>query len=311
VTPAPLDREPLVAVVIVGFRNARDVARCLSALERSTWTRFEVVVAENGGSEAFAALCAATPDRLSGGQVVRRLQAPGNLGFAGGVNFGINASRDADAWWVLNPDTEADPGALSAMVARLRRGGCEAVGSVLYHPDGHVQAYGGHWQLWLARSVSIGKGASVRDAIDAEGVERRQNYLLGASMLVSRRFVELCGLMREDYFLYCEEVEWCRRAGRAGLGLGFAPDARVLHHQGTTTGAGMGLRTQPRLPVYLGERNKILLTRDLEPGRLPVTLVMSLGLIFARYARRGAWRQVGFALAGWWAGLLDRRGPPA
>ncbi len=301
---------PLVAVVIVGYRNAQDVARCLAALDRSTWTRFEVVVAENGGPEAFSALCAATPSQLSGGQVVKRLLTPGNLGFAGGVNFGLANSREADLWWILNPDTEPDPAALSAMIARLRRGGCDAVGSVLCDASGRVQAYGGHWQGWAARAVSIGKGSLITEGVDADAIECRQNYLVGASMLISRRFQELGGVMRDDYFLYCEEVEWCLRARKAGLRLGFAPDARVVHHQGSTTGAGEAVSDQPRMPVFLSERNRILLTRDLQPARLPVTLALAFAVIMARYARRGAWRQVGFALAGWWSGVRDERGPP-
>jgi len=299
-----------VAVVVVGFRNPEDVAGCLRALEGSIWTDFEVVVVENGGPAAFEALCAATPERLAGGQPVRRLAAGGNLGFAGGVNVGMRASPEADAWWVLNPDTEPEPQALAAMAARLAKGDCEAVGSVLCGSGGAVQAYGGHWNAWAARPQSLGKGEAPRADIDAAAIERRQNYLLGASMLVSRRFVEAAGLMREDYFLYCEEVEWCLRALRLGLGLGFAPDARVLHHQGTTTGAGEAVSRQPKTAVYLGERNKLLLTRDLFGGRLPITACLSLGVIALRYGRRGAWRQTGYALAGWWAGLLGRRGPP-
>ena len=34
------------------------------------------------------------------------------------------------------------------------------------------------------------------------------NYILGASILAGRRFLEVAGPMREDYFLYAEEVEW-------------------------------------------------------------------------------------------------------
>ncbi len=299
-----------VAVVIVGYRNAHDVARCLVSLSRSSWTDFEVIVVENGGPEAFEALCVATPDALEGGQPVRRLQASGNLGFAGGVNVGMAASPQVDAWWILNPDTEPEPPALAAMVRRLDRGDCDAVGSVLYGPDGRIQAYGGLWQRWLARAVSMGKGEPLGEAFDADAIEGRQNYLVGASMLVSRRFVEVAGLMREDYFLYCEEVEWCLRARNAGLRLGLAADARVLHHHGTTTGAGAKVTRLPRIPVFLGERNRVLLVRDLYPSRLAVTAVLQLAVIFARYARRRAWRQFGFALHGWWSGLLDMRGPP-
>jgi GT2 family glycosyltransferase len=302
---------PHVAVVIVGFRNPGDIATCLAALERSVWHDFHVVIVENGGAAAFEALCAAIPDALAGGQRVEKIASPGNVGFAGGVNAGIEASRDAGAWWVLNPDTEPEPNALCAMVERLSAGDCDAVGSVLYGATGRVQAYGGHWQVWLARSVSIGIGKPIEAAIDAPAVERRQNYLLGASMLVSPRFLDVVGLMREDYFLYCEEAEWCLRALSRGLRLGFAPGARVLHRQGATTGAGGVVRRQPVLPVYLGERNRILLSRDAFPAQAPISCCLALGTIALRYPRRGAWRQFAVAVAGWWHGVLGRRGRPA
>jgi len=41
------------------------------------------------------------------------------------------------------------------------------------------------------------------------------NYILGASMLIDGTFLSRAGHMRDDYFLYCEEVEWCLRARAA------------------------------------------------------------------------------------------------
>jgi hypothetical protein len=128
-------------------------------------------------------------------------------------------------------------------------------------------------------------------------------------MLVSRRFVETAGPMREDYFLYCEEVEWCLRAQRAGLTLGFAPGALVLHHQGTTTGNTAAIAEKTRAPVYLNERNKVLLTRDLYPVRLPLVALATLAVTLARFAKRRAWRQLGYAFDGWKAGVAGQRGP--
>ena len=66
----------------------------------------------------------------------------------------------------------------------------------------------------------------------------------------------------------------------------------------------------PKTPVYLNERNRILVTRDLWPAMTPVVALGALGVIAARFGRRGAWRQMGFALAGWMAGLANRRGAP-
>jgi GT2 family glycosyltransferase len=300
-----------VSVVIVGFRNAADIVACLAALETASHTDFEVVICENGGVSAHADLLARTPASLAGGQPVRVILAPGNLGFAGGVNVGMNATAHADAWWLLNPDTQPEPLALSSMVARLAAGDCDAVGCTLYRSTRAVQSYGGRWRGWLARAESIGFGAQLDDAIDAADVERTQTYLNGASMLMSRRFIETTGLMREDYFLYCEEVEWCLRGLARGMRLGFAQSARVLHAQGTTTGAGEQIRQRPRMPVYLGERNKMLLTRDHFPARLPVVALAALILLFARFLPRSAWRQLGYGFCGWWAGLRNERGPPA
>ncbi|MGH7016409.1 MAG: glycosyltransferase family 2 protein, partial [Caulobacteraceae bacterium] len=147
-----------VAVAIVGFRNPDDIVRCLEALARSTHADLEVVVCENGGPTAFEALYASLPKNLPGGQPVRALAAERNLGFAGGVNRCLAASPDPDAWWVLNPDTEAAADALELQLARLAKGDCDAVGCTLHLPDGTVQSHGGHWQAWLARAISIGHG---------------------------------------------------------------------------------------------------------------------------------------------------------
>ena len=127
-----------VAVAIVGFRNCEDVARCLQALERSTHADFEVAICENGGVEAYRELKAAVPEQLTGGQAVKVVLADSNLGYAGGVNVCLREAPDADAWWVLNPDTQPDPQTMKLMVERLAVGDCDAVGSAVYLPDGRV-----------------------------------------------------------------------------------------------------------------------------------------------------------------------------
>ena len=299
-----------VAVCIVAFRNAPDIVDCLAALSRSTHRDFEVLICENGGQAAYDALITQLPSSLPGGQIVRAVRAPRNLGYAGGVNVGLRETADADAWWILNPDTLPQPHSLERMVGRLQSGDCDAVGDTVYLPDGRVQSHGGLWRPWLARSISIGHGSPHGTPVDAARIEREQNYLNGASMIIGRRFLEAVGPMREDYFLYCEEVEWCLRARHLGMRLGYAPGADVLHIGGTTTGSYAAIRSRPRTPIYLGERNKLLTTRDRYPLRLPVAAVAALALACLRFGRARAWRQLGYAVSGWAAGLGGERGPP-
>jgi len=299
-----------VAVVVVGFRNPEDVTRCVAALDLSTHKTFEIVVVENGGPEAFAELQRRLPRQLTGGQAVRVLLADGNLGYGGGVNVGLAATPDADAVWVLNPDTEAEPEAMAQYVRRLDAGDCDAVGGPIYLPGGLVQSYGGRWRLPFARAVSIGFGGNVDGPVDAALVEREQNYLNGASMFLGRRFLHEVGPMEEAYFLYCEEVEWFLRPAARRMRLGFADGARVLHHAGTTTGSYEGMRSRPKTPIYLAERNRLLLTRDCAPVWLPVAALAALAQIVVRFGRHRAWAQIGYGLSGWLAGLAGQRGVP-
>lgn len=299
-----------VAVCIVSYHSRPDVVACLAALGASSHTDFEVIICENGGRDAFEDLTAHLPS-LAGGQAVHVILAEGNVGYAGGINRCVQAAAKADAWWVLNPDTIPNVDALGALVQRLARSDCDAVGCVVRLGPDLVQSYGGLWRPALARAVSLGYGKPADAPVDPTQVEARQNYINGAAMLLGRRFLEIVGPMREDYFLYCEEVEWCLRAKARGLRLGFAPDAFVLHHHGASTGNTADVRTRSALSVYLDERNKILVTRDCARGWLPVAVPAALALLILRFGRARAWPQLREALLGWMAGLRGERGPPA
>lgn len=299
-----------VSICIVGFRNISDIRGCLEALACATYADFEVVICENGGEAAYRALVDELRTNLPLGQRVRIISAPGNPGYAGGVNIAMRASPDADAWWVLNPDTAPHEAALARLVERLQVGDCEAVGSTVHSPSGVVQNRGGVWNAWLARAVSLEQGLQLQAGRSPAELEARVNYLSGASMLVGRRFLERVGPMREDYFLYAEEVEWCLRAQQLGCTLGMAVEARIPHHQGSSTGSVSRIADRHHMPVYLDERNKMLLTRDRFPLRLPVAATSAFLLLFLRFARRGAWKQLGYAMSGWLAGLMNKRGKP-
>lgn len=294
------------AVIIVSFHQLGDVARCLEALSKQTFRNFDVIICENGDVAALTALQAALPTVLPGGQAVRVIADHANPGYAGAINHCLSATPDAAAWWVLNPDTQPEPGALQAMAERLSRGDADAVGGLILSADGQHATAGGLWRAWAARAVSLPWPPNGQDRL-----LRRVDYLSGASFLVSRAFVERNGLLRDDYFLYAEEVEWFVRARRHGLRLAVEPRARVIHAQGTATGSGEGHRTRPRLPIHLDERNKLLVVRDTQAWLLPVAMACACAFAILRYARHGAWRQLGYALSGWWDGVCNRRGKPA
>jgi GT2 family glycosyltransferase len=215
-----------------------------------------------------------------------------NRGYASGNNAGIRyAQRRGDAAfiWILNNDTVVTPGALSALVSRAARdpriGLC---GSLLMHYDdpGRVQAAGGAiYRPAIAVPSILGAGERHHGVPVAAEVEKRMSYVVGASMLVSAAFAEQVGPMREDYFLYFEELDWVMRSnGR--FGLGYAPASVVYHKEGSTAGSSSDWRTRSRISDLCAIRNRLLITRRYFAPYYPLVFA-TIVLVLVRRLLRG------------------------
>ncbi len=217
-----------------------------------------------------------------------------NLGFTGGNNVGLRYLLSRNDWecvWLLNPDTVVEPDALGHLTNELsREPGIGICGStVLYYqsPD-TVQVLGGAtYNKWLALPTHIGTGQSVQEPIDRDEVVRKLSYVYGASMLVSRDFIEQVGLLNEERFLYFDELDWTMRA-RGRFRLAYAPESRVYHREGSSLGAGTA---KSRTSDYYFLRNRIRLTRDFVPYALP-TVYMAILVAALRRAYRRQWDRV-------------------
>ncbi len=321
-----------VATTIVSYRSAEDICALLDALAQQTHRDLSVQVCENGGAQAYDdllqaleaggyAVSAAQPDpgkrvsraattRLRSGAPVNLYEATDNLGYAGGVNLCIDnlAETGWSAIWIINPDAIPASDALEELLRHQRSGDYGIVGGrLIFAGTGTVQCYGGIWRRWMARGLNLGFNEPATAYPDVAGIEARMDYVSGACMLITRGYVETIGKMREDYFLYCEEVDWCARRG--SFRLGFAPAARIEHGHGATIGSHRDRRLRSRLSVYLDERNKLLLTKHLFPAIYPLVLGTTL-LLTAQYLRHGAVVNFGHALSGWWAGVTGETGRP-
>lgn len=173
------------------------------------------------------------------------IQTGSNLGFAGGNNVGIRyaLAQGADYVWLLNNDTVVDPDALTKLVERASVDkDVGIVGSTLrfYGDPERLQALGGATFVpWRCRAQPIGIGSLYGDISPErqQEIEQQTAYVIGASMLVSRRFLESVGLICEDYFLYYEELDWaCRATGK--FKLAYAPGSHVFHKVGAAAGNG-------------------------------------------------------------------------
>jgi GT2 family glycosyltransferase len=210
------------------------------------------------------------------------IRTTANLGFAGGNNIGIRyalSAGDADYVWLLNPDTVVRPEALCAMVARMKAvPGAGICGSTLldYGDPLRIQSLGGARYLkWAGVGVPLGARQKWPMDVAAESIEKELSYVAGASMLVSKEFLEAVGLMEEGYFLYFEEIDWAQRAaGR--FKLAYAPDAIVYHKEGGAIGSSRSGRHRSPQSFFWLTRSRLRFTARYHPEAVPSVAAYSL-----------------------------------
>ncbi|MDP8986457.1 MAG: glycosyltransferase family 2 protein [Pseudomonadota bacterium] len=231
------------------------------------------------------------------------IRSGGNLGFAGGCNVGIKAAGlvNFDYFWFLNADAVVERQALVELIARADKDAAIGmVGSTVRYYDAPdvVQAMGGA-QLNRSNGSTrhIGEGARVSEVpADGAAVERDLAYIMGASMLVSQKYIADVGLMEEDYFLYFEDADWAMR-GSGKFSFGYAPRSHVFHKWGANSHKAMPLfssgffyRNRLRfvarfLPRQLGAAKRVMfeqMLRHLVRGRWGQARLVGATLLMAR-----------------------------
>ncbi len=225
-----------VAVVVVTHNSRDDVPTLLKSLrDQARELAVRVVAVDNASTDG-------TLDELQRHPDVIAVDAGGNWGYAGGINRARDHVGDAEAMLVLNPDLTLEPGAVQTMLARSRRPGVGAVVPRLIDPDGTTypslrrepaptRAFG---------DALLGRRVSHRPAWSAETDYEPESYVhphpvdwaTGAAVLIRTSVADLVGAWDERYFLYSEEVDYCRRIRQAGVDVWYEPGAAMHHSKG-------------------------------------------------------------------------------
>lgn len=224
--------QPRVSALIVSY-NTRDLLLdCVASVVCEPGT--EVIVLDNASSDGSADAVAA---RFPGVHVLRSER---NLGFAAGTNEAARHAR-GDLLLLLNPDAWLLPGALAAMSACLEaRGRAGAVGPALVYPDGSPQAAAFAFPGLVQIALDLYPLPRLMDSrlngrLHGGRAARQIDHPLGACMLVRRTTWQDVGPLDEGFYMYLEEVDWCRRARARAWEIWYSPDATAVHHAGAAT----------------------------------------------------------------------------
>jgi GT2 family glycosyltransferase len=284
---------PVVTIITINYNQLALTCQLLDSLRKVTYPAVEVIVVDNHSTiNPSTVISKEYPE-------VKLIVSNENLGFAGGNNLGIRASK-GDYLLFLNNDTEVHPGFLEPLVALFESNPLAGAASskILYHNSGETIQYAGSTRIdpFTGRSKRIGY---MEKDLGQHNVQQETDLAHGAAMMVPRTVIDKVGMMPEFFFLYYEEVDWCESIKKAGYKIYFVPHSKVYHKESMSIGKGSTLKT------YYMTRNRLLYMRRNTAGFKKITwIVFFLLLSLPKNALMFALRRDLEHAKAFWKGLL-------
>lgn len=249
----------LLSIVIVSWNTRAFLSRCLQAVRDEVAAlpagAVETTVVDNASSDDSVAMVARDHP------AVTLIANDRNLGFARACNQAIRVSSGKYVL-LLNPDCELQPSALATLIAVLDDNPkVAAAGARLLDSDGGLQQSCSRFPT-LGRELyrlfhldRLRPWACYPMAQWPASAARAVDCVQGACMILRAEALQAVGLLDEDYFIYTEEVDLCRRLCAGGWLTYWVPGAVALHHGGRST-------AQAEAPMFLQlYRSKVLYFR--------------------------------------------------
>ena len=264
-----------VYIVLINFHRSGDTVECIESILINEYKNYQIVVVDNSLSEetidqmtAWAKkkkvpyLVYSQEDSVDGGIIKKRenaiksspkfgspvifIKADKNEGFSAGNNVGIRyglRKGDGDLYWVLNNDTILEKDSLKVLIDTITEDSSYGIaGSKLIFSwdTSIVQTIGNDNVSWKG----IGQGSY-------DGVKESEllvdiffpKSIIGASFLIKKEVIDAIGLMREEYFMYHEETDWCARAMAKGYKLVVNCKSRIIHKEGASSDRSRTVKT--------------------------------------------------------------------
>lgn len=232
-----------VSVVITNYNTRAILERALNALFASnSRVSLEVIVVDNASQDGSVEM---VRNRFP---QVRCIVNERNLGHTGGCNQGM-AHSNGRYLFLLDSDTIALPETIDPLVRYLdSHAEVGIVGPKVLNVDGTIQ--GSVKELPTPMAALFGRYSLLTRLFPRNPFSRRylvyldqdfsRPFAVGSvaccALMVRREAIERAGPMDERYFLYWDDVDWCRAIGNAGYEIHCVPEAVIIHdeHKGGT-----------------------------------------------------------------------------
>jgi GT2 family glycosyltransferase len=232
--------ELMVSVIIVAWNGRDYLMECLGSLSAAACrVPFEIIVVDNASSDGSPEEVA---NRYPGVRLIRNSE---NLGFSKANNIGLSASVGRYLC-LVNSDVKVLPHCISQLVDY-----CEAnpkvgmVGPRVLGGDGKLQrTCRGFPSLWnmFCRALALDALFPGNKAFNGyklyhwkQDSLQQVDILTGCFWMIRRDALKQVGLLDEDFFMYGEDMDWCKRFWKKRWPVVFVPSAEAIHYGGASS----------------------------------------------------------------------------
>src|SRR3990167_5825841 len=159
-----------------------------------------------------------------------------NVGFAKGNNRGIKKAK-GEYILLLNSDTLVKKGSLDKLLEFARsKNDAGVVGARPVNIDGSLQESVSHFTtIWSAtKEYWLGEKGNFGLYLPKTEVPVEVDSVVGAAFLITPEALKKVGMLNEKYFMYFEDLDYCRKVKNAGLKVYYLPDSEVIHYLGAS-----------------------------------------------------------------------------
>lgn len=228
----------MLSIILINYKTPTLLRQCIQSIQKNEPKfNYEIIVIDNNSEDGSVAMI---EDDFY--ESVKLIANDKNLGFPKAVNQGIKASKSKKYILLLNPDITVLKDSLDQMYQYMEENKDTAVlGPKLLNPNGSIQysCFSQYPSLKtvLYRRTILGKSEHAQKEIKKflmtnwnHKQESEVAWILGSCMFVRKEAIDKVGLMDERFFMYMEDVDWCRRFWNNNFRVVYCPDFEMVHY---------------------------------------------------------------------------------
>ena len=225
----------VLSIIIINWNNKDILQDCLNSVYRThNVSKYEIIVVDNNSEDGSIELIRNEfPD-------VVLLENDQNLGYTRANNQAIKIAR-GNYILLLNNDTMVTNAyCFDRMIELMEKNSQVGIlGCKLLYPDGTLQSCGESfpsvWGIFKSQILFAKTWKRLGKNKQGNNHFKKVNFVCGACLMTRKEILDKVGLLKEEYFMYGEDVEFCYRVHEAGYDIGVLTNESIIHLHSKST----------------------------------------------------------------------------